>query len=141
MNAPKTNPQKSKLSSKENNPFCNKSTLSYYLHDFVNRKGFKESSVYKAAGIGKNTWSNIYSGFTCPDQLTARKLVIGLKATYDEACQILQKCGYTWSETSFDECIINCLKAHIYIWNDVLSYIQLKAPEWLDGRFKKLAAQ
>jgi len=131
----------------ENNPFCNKRALSYYLHDFVNQKGFKkESDIYKSAGIEKSTWSNIYSGNTCPDQLTSRKLVIGLKATYDEACEILQKCGYCWSGTSFDDCIIDCLNKGIYTWNnpetenDVLTHILIKAPKWLDGRFKKLAA-
>ena len=129
---------KEKRTPKEDNPFCNKSELSYYLHDFINRKSFKEPSVYKAAEIEKNTWCNIYSGFSCPDPLTARKLVIGLQASLDEASSILQQCGYSFSNSSFDQCIIKCLEKGIHAWADVLDYIQNNAPEYLDKRFKKL---
>lgn len=150
MNSQKQIPNTIKFSSQkkciENNPFCNKNAFSTFLHTLVNAKNLHEPEVYNAAGIRKSTWSNIYSGLTCPDELTARQLVIGLQATYDEACEILKKCGYCWAETSFDKCIIDCLNKGIFSWcnpktqNDVLSYIQNNAPEWLDGRFKKLAA-
>lgn len=131
----------------ENNPFCVKRDVSNFLHDLVNQKGFpKESLVYKSAGIKKTTWSSIYSGFACPEPLTSRQLVIGLRCTVTEATEVLKKCGYYWTNSTFDECIKDCLKFGIYTWsnekpgNDVISYINEHASEWLDGRFKKLAA-
>ncbi len=125
----------------ENNPFCIKQNFSYSLHDIVRVKGFlKESQVYKAADIQKNTWSGIYSGQARPDELTARKLVIGLRCSVDEATEVLRWCSYCWGETSFDKCIKDCLALGIYSWDDVISYIYKHAPEWLDGRFRKLAA-
>lgn len=131
----------------ENNPFCLKKEISYFLHDLVNKKGFpKESLVYKPAGIKKTTWSNIYSGLVCPEPLTSRQLVIGLRCTVTEATEVLKKCGYCWTNSSFDKCIKDCLRLGIYTWsnekpgNDVISYIFKHAPEWLDGRYRKLAA-
>lgn len=126
----------------ENNPFCLKRDVSYALHNLIREKGFKkESHVYNAAEIQKNTWCRIYSGLARPNEVNARKLVIGLRLTLEEATKFMSLCGYSFTPCPVDACIISCLKSGaVHTWAEVLSYVEAHCPKLLDYRYKKLLA-
>lgn len=68
------------------------------IFEHIDRKGFKDSDVYKRAFISKQTFSKIRGNVHYqPDKDTAIKICIGLKLTVDEAEDLMSLAGLTLS--------------------------------------------
>ncbi len=105
---------------------CNKNEVADYIWYLVREKGFrKPSEVYEQADLSKQNWSNYVSGKNLPTPINARKLVIGLKCTLDEAETLLALCGYQFVKNNIiDDCIKQCLKEKIFNMTDVCIRIE-----------------
>lgn len=124
--------KKSKITSKSsfsekfftNDCFCNKRGLSFYINDLMREKALTGPDVYKRAGISKQNWSYYISEEHSPNPANARRLVVGLKCTSEEAKVLLSYCGMTFiSGNVYDECLLHCLENHVYNMVDVSIYI------------------
>ena len=73
--------------------FCNKRALSIYINDLMREKDLRAPDVYKRAGISKANWSNYISEKNNPTPENARRLLVGLKCTPEEAKVLLSFCG------------------------------------------------
>ncbi len=108
--------------------FSNKRAISSYIIYLKNHKGLSEPTVYKNADISKQNWSNYISGKNIPTRENARRLVIGLQCTLEEAETLLALCGFQFVTDSIgDECIKQCIKEKVFNMVDVyLRIIELK---------------
>jgi len=74
---------------------------------YINRKGVKDSDVYKAAQIDKRLFSKIVSDRQYkPSKDTAIALALALELSIDEAKDILSRAGYAFSHSSKRDIII-----------------------------------
>ena len=107
------------------NLFCNKKEVSDYIWVLFRGKNFeKPSDVYVSADITKQNWHNYISGKNIPNAVNARKLVIGLKCTLDEAETLLALCGLQFVKNNIvDDCIKQCIKEKLFNMADV--YIRI----------------
>ena len=107
-----------------NNLFFNKNGFSDYLCDLMHKKNLCQTDIYKRADITRQTWSNIYSGKTRPNEQTSRRLIIGLKCSIEEAEKLLAYCGQCFVlDSDIDNIIKECLKKQIYNFADVEMFI------------------
>lgn len=108
--------------------FCNKKEVSEYIWSLVREKNFSKISViYDNADISKQNWSNYVSGKNVPNPVNARKLVIGLGCTLEEAETLLALCGFQFVKNNIvDDCIKQCIKEKVFNMADV--YIRID--EW-----------
>ena len=108
--------------------FCNKKEVSEYIWSLVREKNFSKTSViYDNADLSKQNWSNYVSGKNVPNPVNARKLVIGLRCTLDEAETLLALCGFQFVKNNIvDDCIKQCLEDKIFN----MAEVYLRIDEW-----------
>ncbi|MCQ2248387.1 MAG: helix-turn-helix domain-containing protein [Treponema sp.] len=107
-----------------NDCFCNKRALSIYINDLMREKDLRGPDVYKDAGISKANWSNYISEKNNPSPENARRLVVGLKCSPEEATLLLSYCGMTFTKGNvYDECLLHCLENHVAKMTDVTIFI------------------
>lgn len=92
------------------------SSFSEKLLDFIDTKGFKDTEVYKRAGIDRKLFSKIRSNPTYqPKKKTAFLLCLSLELSLDEARSLLGCAGYSFSSSHTLDLIIQyCLEKKIY---------------------------
>ena len=90
-------------------------TFRELLRSYINRNNMTEPQVYKRAQIGRDTFSNIYSGKRSASKQAVMRLCFGLKLTYDEAVGFMASAdhGFNTSET-LDLVVVYFLKNKIY---------------------------
>ena len=108
--------------------FCNKKEVADYIWYLVREKDFSKISViYDNADLSKQNWSNYVSGKNVPNPVNARKLVIGLRCTLEEAETLLALCGFQFVKNNIvDDCIKQCIKEKLFNMADVY----LRIDEW-----------
>lgn len=92
-------------------------TFSDVLFDLIDKHGFnKDSEVYKAAQVGRDTFSAIRCGkYKNVSKRTVLQLCIGAKLTYEEAVELLESAGFAFSKSNKTDVIVSlCLKHEIY---------------------------
>ena len=101
--------------------FCNKNEIADYIWYLIREKNIsKNSEIYDNADLSKQNWSNYVSGKNVPNPVNARKLVIGLKCTLDEAETLLALCGFQFVKNNIvDDCIKQCIKEKRFNMADV----------------------
>lgn len=97
----------------------------------IDKKEYKDSDVYKRAGISKQTFSKIRCNINYqPNKDTAIQMCIGLKLNLDETYDLMGKAGFTLSESIVKDLIVKFFieKRRYIIWeiNDVLYKYNLK---------------
>ncbi len=111
------------------NPFYNSKAFSDMIFKLLNEKNLQNnhSDVYKRAGISRANFSNYISGNHCPSPEKARRLIVGLKCSLNEAEQLLSFCGYSFSpDAPYDNCLKECLQQKIFNYADIELYILKK---------------
>lgn len=98
-----------------------KKTFVDTLIDFINRKGLRDSDVYRAAQLDRRLFSKIMSDKEYkPAKDTAFALAFGLKLTISEAQDLLERAGYTFSHSNKRDIIIEYFfREKIYNLNDI----------------------
>ena len=96
----------------------------------IDQKGYKDSEVYKNAGISKQTFSKIRSNENYqPSRDTALQMCIGLKLNIDQAIDLLAKAGFTLSHSSKRDLVVKYfIEKEIYSMdelNDILYELSL----------------
>lgn len=92
-------------------------TFADVLFDLIDKHGFKkDSEVYKAAQVGRDTFSAIRCGkYKNVSKRTVLQLCIGAKLTYEEAVELLESAGFAFSKSNKTDVIVSlCLKHEIY---------------------------
>lgn len=85
------------------------------LFDFIDERGMKDSEVYNACFVGRDTFSHIRKGDKGVSKRTVRQLCFGLKLTYDEAVMLMGSAGYAFSNNNITDVIVAYyLKNKIY---------------------------
>ena len=109
------------------NLFCNKREVADYIWYLIREKNFnKLSEVYNRADLSKQNWCNYVSGKNLPNPVNARKLIVGLKCTLEEAETLLALCGFQFVKNNIvDDCIKQCINENIFNMTDV--YIRIAA--------------
>ena len=87
----------------------------------INKKGMRDSEVYKAAQIDRRLFSKIMSDRQYkPAKDTAIALAIALQLSLDEANDLLSRAGYTFSHSNKKDIIIEYFfREHIYKLDDI----------------------
>ncbi len=91
------------------------------LFYYIDRKGVKDSVIYKAAGVDKRLFSKIASDRQYkPSKDTAIALTLALELSLDEANDMLSRAGYTLSHSSKRDIIVEFFfREQIYNLMDV----------------------
>lgn len=84
----------------------NQTFVDRMLH-YINKKGVRDSEVYKAAQIDKRLFSKMVSNREYkPSKDTAIALALALELSLDEANDMLSRAGYTFSHSNKRDIII-----------------------------------
>lgn len=75
-----------------------------YLFTLIDVKNLTDPEVYKAANVGRKTFSDIRHG-KIPTKKTIIKIIFALEVSSNEACILLERAGYALS-TSIDTDLI-----------------------------------
>ena len=95
-------------------------TFQEILFDFIDKRGMKDSEVYNACLVGRDTFSHIRKGDKGVSKRTVKQLCFGLKLTYDEAVVLMTSAGYAFSSSNLSDVIVAYyLKNRIYDIDDV----------------------
>lgn len=89
-------------------------TFQEVLFDFIDKRGMKDSEVYNACLVGRDTFSHIRKGDKGVSKRTVKQLCFGLKLTYDEAVVLMASAGYAFSSSNLSDVIVayylkNCI--------------------------------
>jgi len=108
-----------------------KATFAQTLFSYIDKKGSKDSDIYKRAGIDRRHFSKIRANSNYrPGKNTVILLSLALELNKKEASDLLSTAGYTLSDSdSFDLVIRFCLEKRIYDIHNVnqaLVYFSLK---------------
>ena len=96
-------------------------TFPQYLLYLIEKKGMKNSEVYKRAIVNKKVFSKIKSNPDYhPQKLTALCLCIGAKLNLDESKDLLARAGYALSPCSKTDIIFS-----YFIENEIYDMIEL----------------
>ena len=90
-------------------------TFQEHLFRLIDRKGLKDSEVYKRANIDRKHFSKIKNNVDYnPSKRTALAFAVALELSLDEALDLLGRAGMTLSRSSeFDIIMEYCLENHI----------------------------
>lgn len=96
-------------------------TFTQVLFNFIDKKGTKDSVVYKKAGIDKKHFSKIRSNPKYkPGKNTVMALAIALELDKDNAFKLLGSAGYSLSNSdTYDLVILFCLEKKLYNIHEV----------------------
>lgn len=88
---------------------------------YINKKGMRDSEVYKAAQIDRRLFSKIMSDRQYkPAKDTAVAIALALQLTLDEANDLLSRAGYTFSHSNKKDIIIEYFfRERIYNMDDI----------------------
>ncbi len=76
------------------------------LGEMIKERGLKNSEVYNAANVSKQTFSKILNSENVPKRETVAALAIGLKLTVPEAEEFYRAAGYAMTKNNkFDVCV------------------------------------
>lgn len=91
-------------------------TLTEVLFQFIDKKGLKDSEVYKKAGLDRKLFSKIRSTPNYrPRKNTIIQLALALELDKKQTDKLLRSAGYTLSDSDmFDLTILFCLEKKIY---------------------------
>ena len=91
-------------------------TFQEHLFRMIDRKGYEDPEVYKAANISRKLFSKIRGDANYrPSKNTALALAIGLRLNADETRDLLLRAGYALSPASLSDIIIEyCIENGIY---------------------------
>ena len=107
-----------------NDLFSNKNEIADYIRFLMREKKLLPVDVYKKADISKQNWSNYISSKNSPNPVNARKLIIGLECSIEEAEYFLSLCGFQFVKNNkADDCLKCCLKNHIFNMIDVYIFL------------------
>lgn len=81
-------------------------TFQEVLFDFIDKRGMKDSEVYNACLVGRDTFSHIRKGDKGVSKRTVKQLCFGLKLTYDEAVILMASAGYAFSGSNLSDVIV-----------------------------------
>lgn len=82
-------------------------SFSRTLHLWLEKKGMKDSELYKKIYMSKQTFNKIINGKTeKPNQKTMLLLAFGLKLNLDETLDFMEVIGYTFSKSSQFDLIV-----------------------------------
>lgn len=94
-------------------------TFQDVLFGFIDQRGMKDSEVYNACLVGRDTFSHIRKGDKGVSKRTVKQLCFGLKLTYDEAVVLMESAGYAFSKSNLADVIVEYyLKNSIYDIDD-----------------------
>jgi O-acetyl-ADP-ribose deacetylase (regulator of RNase III) len=91
-------------------------TFQQVLFKIIDRKGMTDPEVYKKSNIDRKLFSKIRSNVDyTPSKNTVMALIIGLELNIDEATDLLQRAGYSFSPGSVSDLTIqSCVMQHLY---------------------------
>ena len=100
-------------------------TFQEMLFRHIDRKGYKDSEVYKRANLDRKLFSKIRSNkYYLPSKRTILALAIGLRLNLDETMDLLLRAGYALSPSiDFDIIVAYCIQHKIYDIYEVNTYL------------------
>ncbi|MCM3574612.1 hypothetical protein M3172_15560 [Mesobacillus subterraneus] len=93
-----------------------KPTLQKVLFGFIDKKGCKDSKVYKKAGLDRRLFSKIRSNPEYkPSKNTVTALALALELNKKETDKLLSSAGYSLSDSETSDLVIQfCIERKIY---------------------------
>ena len=93
-----------------------KPTLQKVLFGFIDKKGCKDSEVYKKAGLDRRLFSKIRSNPEYkPSKNTVTALALALELNKKETDKLLSSAGYSLSDSETSDLVIQfCIERKIY---------------------------
>ena len=81
-------------------------TFSDYLFRLIDERQMKDSSVYRAVGIERNTFAKLRRPDYHPGKRLVLSLIIGTQLSVDEADTLLKKAGYSFCNDDETDLIV-----------------------------------
>ena len=76
------------------------------LFGFIDERGMKDSDVYNACLVGRDTFSHIRKGDKGVSKRTVMQLCFGLKLNYEEAMELMASAGYAFGAHILTDAIV-----------------------------------
>lgn len=109
------------------------------LLSYIDSKGFKDSDVYKSAGISRQVFNNIINikGYK-PERETVFRLVLALMLTVEETEDLLKSLGYFFSDYWIEDIYIKlCLENKVYNVDKIFREIKAMDQKEYEEKIKK----
>ncbi len=81
-------------------------TFQEVLFNLIDERNMKDSEVYNACFVGRDTFSHIRKGDKGVSKRTVRQLCFGLKLNYEEAVSLMESAGYAFSKNNLTDVIV-----------------------------------
>ena len=93
-----------------------KRTFSSEVLKKLNEMHMKPAEFYKAAGLDKRVFHALKSDYLyTPSKATAIRCCLGLRLKYDEAIELLELAGYSFSPSNSKELVIRfCMENEVF---------------------------
>ena len=91
-------------------------TFQQVLFRIIDRKGMTDPEVYKRSNLDRKLFSKIRSDIDySPSKKTVLALIIGLELNVDEATDLLNRAGYSFSPADLSDLTVRaCIEQHMY---------------------------